>query len=288
MLKKKSVLERVDEFHDEALEREDRWLFCGACWIWLHEKKSNVAAHVKSMKCFKSKEDRRRERLKEQSLLELIKGHDVSKRPVGETLPERVRIFRLKVVKTLLTEGILLAKADGLRSLLESDGLQLTASSHLAEYIPVLLAEEFDCIKNEVVGGAISVIFDGKTRLGEAVAILSHYVTDDWEIKQRLVRMQTVSKAVSAQQLAQLLNECLSLRNNVHHEQVVAMMRDGVAFNTAAVRTLSVLYSNAMDVTCFSHTLNNTAARFQFDALDDFGQNWVSLFSHSHGAKLAW
>ena len=105
-----------------------------------------------------------------------------------------------------------------MRSLLERDGLQLTASPHLAEYIPVLLAEEFDCIKNEVAGRAISVISDGTTRLGEAVVILSRYVTDDWEIKQRLVRMQTVSKAVSAQQLAQLLNECLSLRYNVHHE----------------------------------------------------------------------
>ena len=82
----------------------------------------------------------------------------------------------------------------------------------------MLLAEEFDCIKNEVAGRAISVISDGTTRLGEAVVILSRYVTDDWEIKQRLVRMQTVSKAVSAQQLAQLLNECLSLRYNVHHE----------------------------------------------------------------------
>ena len=66
------------------------------------------------------------------------------------------------------------------------------------------------------------------------------------------------------------------------------MMRDGAAVNTAAVRTMSVLYSNAMGVTCLSHTLNNTATQFQFDVLDDFGQNWVSLFSHSHRAKLAW
>ena len=201
--------------------------------------------------------------------------------------PAGVGIFRLNIVKSLLTDGIPLAKADGLRSLLESDGLQLIASPYLGEYIPVLLVEEFKGVKNEVTGRAISVIFDGTTRFGETVAILSRYVTDDWEIKQRLVRMQTVSKAVSAYQLAQLLNECSSLRCNAHHEQVVAMMRDGAAVNTAAVRTLVVLYSNAMDVTCFSHTLNNTATRFQFDVFYDFGQNWVSLFSHSHRATLA-
>ena len=51
VLKRKSVLERVDEFRDEMLERR-------ACRNWLREKKSNVAAHVKSMKHLKSKEDR--------------------------------------------------------------------------------------------------------------------------------------------------------------------------------------------------------------------------------------
>ena len=79
MLKRKSVLERVDEFRDKMLERRDGRLFCGACQNWLRKKKSNVAAHVKSMKHPKSKEDRRRERLKEQSLRESLKAHNASK-----------------------------------------------------------------------------------------------------------------------------------------------------------------------------------------------------------------
>ena len=107
-------------------------------------------------------------------------------------------------------------------------------------------------------------------------------------IRQRLVRLRTVSKSVNSQQLAQVLNECLTVCYGVHHKHIIAVMREGAAVNGAARHILSVLFPNVIDVICFSHTLNNTGRHFQFATLDEFGRLWVSLFSYSLRAKLAW
>ena len=58
--------------------------------------------------------------------------------------------------------------------------------------------------------------------------------------------------------------------------------------NSAAVRALSVLFPNMMNVICFSHTLNNAGIQMNFPVHVEFGRLWVSLFSHSARAKLAW
>lgn len=41
----------------------------------------------------------------------------------------------------------------------------------------------------------MGVAFDGTTRLGEALSIVLCFVTEDFEIKQRLVRLQLLAKA---------------------------------------------------------------------------------------------
>ena len=43
-----------------------------------------------------------------------------------------------------------------------------------------------------------------------------------------------------------------------------------------------------MDITCFSHTANNTGKHFQFETLRDFGSLWINLFSHSAKAGMLW
>ena len=46
------------------------------------------------------------------------------------------RVYRTRVVDAFLRAGIPLAKVDRLRGLLEENGLKLTSSTHLYEYIP--------------------------------------------------------------------------------------------------------------------------------------------------------
>ena len=150
-----------------------------------------------------------------------------------------------------------------------------------------MLEEEKKRLKAVVNQGPIGIIFDGTTRLGEAIAIVVRFL-DGWVIRQRLVRLHTMAKAVTGQDLTRFINHCLANEYQINGDMVVAAMRDGAATNGVAVRKLKVLYPNLFDVTCFSHTANNAGRRFEFPALDEFGHLWVQLFSHSHKAKLMW
>ena len=49
------------------------------------------------------------------------------------------------------------------------------------------------------------VIFDGSTRQGEAIAIIVRFVNEQWEIIQRLVRIDIIAKSVAGTQLSQVL-----------------------------------------------------------------------------------
>lgn len=51
------------------------------------------------------------------------------------------------------------------------------------DYIPFILKQEESDIKKEIAGKDLSVIFDSMTCLGEALAILLHFIGDDWSIQ---------------------------------------------------------------------------------------------------------
>lgn len=93
----------------------------------------------------------------------------------------------MKVVKTFLKAGVPLNKLDIFRELLEEGGYRLTTSPHMRQIIPFIRKEEEERIRSEIAGTNVAVIFDGITRLGEALAVVLRYVTAEWEIQQRLV-----------------------------------------------------------------------------------------------------
>ena len=117
---------------------------------------------------------------------------------------------------------------------------------------------------------------------------MTRFVGDDWSIKQRLIRLRTVSKSVNAPELAQVLNHCVATQYQIPWDLIYATMRDGASVNGAAIRSLALLYPIMIDVTCFLHTLNNAGRHFNFPLLDRFCRLWISLFSHSARAKLVW
>ena len=51
---------------------------------------------------------------------------------------------------------------------------------------------------------------------------------------------------------------------------------------------LRVMYPQALDVGCFSHMIDNAGRKFATPLLDEFISSWISLFSHSPKARLAW
>ena len=52
---------------------------------------------------------------------------------------------------------------------------------------------------------AFSVIFDGSTRLQEALAIIVRFTDKDWNIQQRLLKLEILAKSMNAEELAQRL-----------------------------------------------------------------------------------
>ena len=114
------------------------------------------------------------------------------------------------------------------------------------------------------------------------------FVDDSWEIKQRLVRLDVVERSVNAQQLAQVLHQCLFTCFQVEGQNVLAVIRDGAAVNGAALDCLRPFLPNMLEVVCFSHAMYNVGKHFQTPSLDEFGQLWVRLFSCSCRAKLQW
>ena len=89
------------------------------------------------------------------------------------------------------------------------------SSAHLGQYVSLIFKQEVERIKKELslpgedMTRDVSVIFDGSTRQGEAIAIILRFINDDWMITQRLIRIDICSKSVNSEELARGLNEAL-------------------------------------------------------------------------------
>ena len=68
-----------------------------------------------------------------------MKKHNQEHPVCGETLPQNVQVYRIKVVSTFLHAGVPLSKVSYFRELL---GLRLTDRRHLFDCIPYILTEE--------------------------------------------------------------------------------------------------------------------------------------------------
>jgi len=84
----------------------------------------------------------------------------------------------------------------------------------MSDYIPFIRSQEMSLIKEEMARRNVSVIFDGTTHLGEALAIVVRFVAD-WEIKQRLIRLQLLTKTMMGEEIAR--NSAYSI-NRVWHK----------------------------------------------------------------------
>ena len=205
-----SPAQRVKDFPNECLDVRDGKLFCVACRDVLSLKKSTVKNHISSGDKHKSaKEKLARKEARERDIIQSLQAYDKNVEPAGANVSMEQRVYRVKVVEQFLRAGIPLAKVDSLCSLLEEGALTLTHSSHLADYIPVIQGEEKKRIRNEIDCQDVSFIFDGTTRLGEAMAIVIRFFSG-WKIQQRLVRMSLLAKSMTGEEVARELLTVLS------------------------------------------------------------------------------
>ena len=93
---------------------------------------------------------------------------------------------------------------------------------------------------------------------------------------------------MNGDQLAQVLNECLSLEYGVRGDSPIAAIRDQASMNQAALNRIQFIFPKTFNVVSFSHTLNNVGNHFVIPNLTEFGNLWIRLFSQSHKAGLMW
>jgi len=103
----------------------------------------------------------------------------------GKTLPEDQQVYLVSVLKA----GVPLTKIDHFRELLEEHAYWLTDGRNINDYVPVIFQQEEQRIHDDINGKVLSVVFDGTACLGEALAIILRFVSDDWTIQQCLVRV---------------------------------------------------------------------------------------------------
>ena len=84
------------------------------------------------------------------------------------------------------------------------------------------------------------MLFDGSSHLGEALVILLRFISDGWEIVQRLIRLCVVGKSLNAQQLAREVVTCLATGYHLPPGSIVVMVQDGAAANSYRIFVASL------------------------------------------------
>ena len=285
---------REEEFPGEFLQVPNGLLYCNACNMVLSMKKSIVVDHISSDRHASCKEEKKRRELRQQKVL--VAWESYQQRHAGELAGTGLSVAadchqslaRIDTVRAFLKAGIPLAKISYLRPLLEDGSARLTDPSHLNSYIPFILETEAAQVKEELKGAQhLSVIFDGSTYQGEALAILVRFVNGEFEIVQRLVRVYILEKSVNGQELAREIATALSTHLPIPASCIVAAVRDGASVNESAVHMLQdIMYPKMRNIVCISHALDNVGKRIETPLLDRFLHWWVALFFPQRGYEI--
>ena len=157
----------------------------------------------------------------------------------------------MNVVTALLKAGVPLSKLDSFRDILEENAFALSDSSHLRRLVPFILQDEISKLKQDIGGKHVAIIFDGTTHVCEAFVIVLHYIDNDWVIKQCVCRLMLLAKSITGEEVARQLITVVSTELSIAPNMVIAAIRDRASVNDVAMRTISVIYNQMLDVGCF-------------------------------------
>ena len=74
------------------------------------------------------------------------------------------------------------------------------------------------------------------------------------------------------------LVQVLSISYGISSDYPVGAMRDRASVNSVAMKTVKIIYSNALDAGCFSHAFDRVGEHFNILILTEFIGNWLYLF----------
>ena len=173
-----------------------------------------------------------------------------------------------------------------MKALLEASGFGVPNRKSLSDFIPLILEEERKEVISLVSGNHVSVIFDGTSHQGEAMAIILRFISADLSIHQKLVRFAMLEKSVSNRPLGGLIIDVLGRMLRVPPNLVVGFVHDGASVNIAASRdVLQPLYTKAIDICCLSHMYNNVGEKISTAHAESFLSAWNSIVNRSPAAR---
>ena len=179
---------------------------------------------------------------------------------------------------------------DSFRKIFEENAFSLSDSSHFRRLIaiPFISQDEMSKLKKYISGKNVAIIYDGTIHVCEAFVIVLRYVDDDWVIKQRVCQSMLLAKSIVGEELVRQLITVVATELSIAPNMVLAAMRDRASVNDVAMRTISIIYNQILDVGCLSHILDHVGERMKTPILDDFVKSWISLFALSPKSRLAW
>ena len=101
--------------------------------------------------------------------------------------------------------------------------IRLTDRRHMSDLVPFVFSQEVNQIKPEMGGCSVSVIFNGTTRLREAMAIVVQFVHTDFNIHQHLICMLLLAKSMTGEEIARELINTLSMHYGISSELLLAL-----------------------------------------------------------------
>ena len=288
--------QRVAEFPDQTLKADPTCLITGLRCLCckqgdISKRLSSIQAHVNGGDHKKKLTRFIEANVEDKSISDLMKTFmkDNPDSVVQATIPLDTHVYRWRVMEGMMFAGVPYAKIDMLRHLLEREGHPLTDSSNLAKlYIPQIEDREIKRIVKELFEQHFTLIFDGTTRLGEAVNMVTRSITDDFIIRMRLVAFKTTKVHMDGDALFRLIVTTLQRVLGLDLDYCVAYARDSCSTNYNAVNRLMPLSVNALNMLCFPHTLHNTGKHLQLPVLDEFMTPWLQLVPQPGAAKLRW
>ena len=165
-------------------------------------KKSRVNNHIQSVKHENSNDALKAKIKREKSISEAIQQHNSEINARGETLPMENQVHHVKVVECFLRATVPLSKIQHFRKLFEETTYQLTDRHHMSDLNPIVLKQEKSRKQSKIFEQDVSIIFDGTSQLGEALAIVLHFVACEWSIEWHLIRVELLSASLKEEEIA--------------------------------------------------------------------------------------
>jgi hypothetical protein len=181
-----------------------------------------------------------------------------------------------------------MTKIDDLRPFLEKWTKQsLTGRQHLGMYVEALAAAELkDILELVKECKAVSVIFDGTTRVDEVLAVVFRFVKEDFSIVQKLVSLAKYKDVKNHEKLAWAVLAVLAANGIPYATGVVGWQRDRAAVNGAAMTYLTQSYGG-LDMKCLSHTITHVGEHMETELLETWINDLCAMMSQGGGSNKA-